>query len=451
MEVTALKSNVEVKQPTDKMKPLDDIFNELFASLFANIKVFSMQQTPAGVNLEKSNENVQKTDAAKGNISLLNNLMTVINQLKLNSIKPNSDMEKLMTMLEGKTNKTGSKNAAIANNSSIEKLIDMIENEKGSQAIKNNEVNDNSSLSGLEKLIDILQNNEDKLSPDQSSQILNSLLNENNASGNIDNKAMTEIQNITNKNTNADNSKEINTRNIAEMIQKAINENSSIKNQDNSIKTNIKDNVLKINKGQIAAGSNETELSGEKNKDLAKVNKSLGLIADIKKDDAAVNDKIQTNITSAAVKNETAEIKMPEENAVISKNSDIVEVAVEKFKSLRLPDITELKVKLVPRELGEITVKLVLEKGQINGNIIATKKETAEVLQNQITTLKHNLEENNIQLSNLSINLKNEDNYNGRHSNQKYQNDNRKNSKDATETFEDAINEVSDNNINLIA
>lgn len=451
MEVTALKSNVEVKQPTGKSKPLDDIFNELFASLFANIKAFSMQQNPAGINLEKSNENVQKTDAAKVNKSLLNNLMTVINQLKLNSIKPDSDMEKLMTILEGQPNKTGSQNAATANNSSIEKLIDMLESEKGSQALKNNAVNDNSSLSGLEKLIDILQDKEGKLSSDESSQILNALLNENNASGSINNKSMTEIQNIINENTNADSSKEINTRNIAELIQKAIDENSSIKNQDNSIKTNIQDNSLKNNKGQIITSSSETELSGEKNKDLSKVNKPQGLIADIKKDDAAVNDKIQTSITSAAVKKESAEIKMPEESAVISKNNDIVEVTVEKFKSLRLPDITELKVKLIPKELGEITVKLVLEKGQINGNIIATKKETAEVLQNQITTLKHNLEENNIQLSNLSINLKNEDNYNGRHSNQKYPNDNRKNSKDAVQTFEDAINEVSDNNINLIA
>ena len=444
MEVTALKSYGGLKQPVDnKNKPADDIFNELLAALFANVKSLSvMQLNTSGVKSEKSTGNVQSTDGTSGNKSLLNNLMTVINQLKLNST--DSDLTKLVNMLNGQT---GIEGLAANSSSSIEKLINMLENGKASQSSKNNTINDNSSLSNLEKLIAILQDKDSE----QNKQISDTLFSENNASDNINSdKVMAEIQNIINENsTGTNNSKEINKKNITEMIQKIIDDNSSIKDKDNSVKTANKAITIKSNKEQII--SDETALTGEKNKELSKVNKTQSLIADIKKDDGDINNKIQTNITSTAVKKESAEIKTPEQSAVISRNSDIVEVAVEKFKSLRLPDITELKVRLQPKELGEITVKLILEKGQINGNIIASKKETAEILQSQILTLKQNLEDNNIQLNNLSINLKSDDNFNGRHSNQNQPDDNRKNSKEIFKTFEDTINEVSDNNINLIA
>lgn len=466
MEVTAIKNYGEAKQLSDKSKPSDDIFSELLAALFANVKTLSMQNI-TDIKAGESTGNVKSTGGTSDNNSLLNNLITVINQLKLNS--KDSDLTKLFNMLNGKTGIEGT----AANSSSIEKFINVLENEKTNQASKNNTVNGSSSLSNLEKLIAILQDKD----PGQNKQILDTLLSENNASVNINSdKVMAEVQNIINEDsTGTNNSKEINSKNITEVIQKIIDENStgtnnskkidgkniteliqkiidessSIKDKDNSIKTTAKANSIKSNKEQII--SDETTLTGEKNKELSKVNKTQSLITDIKKNDDDFNNKVQTNITSAAVKKELTEIKTPEQSAVISKNSDIVEVAVEKFKSLRLPDITELKVRLQPKELGEITVKLVLEKGQINGNIIATKKETAEILQNHFITLKQNLEDNNIQLNNLSINLKSDDNFNGRHSNQSQSDDNRKNNKEIFKTFEDTINEVSDNNINLIA
>ena len=431
MEVTALKSYGGLKQPVDKNKSTDDIFNELLAALFSNVKSLSVSQQDAyGIKAQVSTGNIQSTDD-----TALNNLITVINQLKLKST--DSDIEKIVNMLGGKTGKQG---LEINNTSSQESLINVLEGGKGSQTSKN--VNSSSSLN-LEKLINILQDKGNNLNLEQN------LFNENNVSSNINSdKVMTEIQNIINDNSNntdADNSIDVNSKNITDLIKKLVDDSSSIKGQDNTGKSNSN------SKGQIVTNSNEIILTGEKNKELSKVNKPQSLITDIKKDDADINNKVQTNIASTAVKKESTEIKTPEQSSVISKNSDIVEVTVEKFKSLRLPDLTELKVMLKPKELGEITVKLVLEKGQINGNIIATKKETAEILQSQITTLKHNLEENNIKLNNLSINLKNENNFNGRHSNQNHSSDNRKNSKEMLQTFEDTINEVSDNNINLIA
>lgn len=91
-----------------------------------------------------------------------------------------------------------------------------------------------------------------------------------------------------------------------------------------------------------------------------------------------------------------------------AKAEEIINITVEKFKNIRLPDITEVNVKLKPEDLGEITVKVVLEKGEIKGNIIVEKREVALVLQNNIESMKQELRQNNVNLSNISVYLSND-------------------------------------------
>lgn len=97
----------------------------------------------------------------------------------------------------------------------------------------------------------------------------------------------------------------------------------------------------------------------------------------------------------------------------IAKPEDMVDLTVNKFKTLRIPGYTEVKVKLKPEELGEITVKVVLEKGQINGSIITEKRESYLMLQNQIDYLKQELKNNNIDFNNITINYNSSEDFNG--------------------------------------
>jgi flagellar hook-length control protein FliK len=101
-----------------------------------------------------------------------------------------------------------------------------------------------------------------------------------------------------------------------------------------------------------------------------------------------------------------------QEVRTIAKPEDIVEIAVEKFKALKLPEITELKVKLKPEDLGEITVKVILEKGQINGSIHAERREVFNMLQSQIDNLKQELKNSNVTFNNISVNISNEESFN---------------------------------------
>lgn len=144
-------------------------------------------------------------------------------------------------------------------------------------------------------------------------------------------------------------------------------------------------------------------------------------------------------------------IKAEENNTPLIKNQDdLVEVVVEKFKALRLPETTELRVKLKPEELGEITVKVVLEKGQINGSITADKKDVVNMLQNQIDSLKTELKNNNINLNHISVNVGSDESYRDQQSRQ-FAHDNKNRNKQYAEFFEEQKSEVSEEGFNIIA
>lgn len=134
---------------------------------------------------------------------------------------------------------------------------------------------------------------------------------------------------------------------------------------------------------------------------------------------------------------------------VISNPQDLVEVAVEKFRSLKLPDRTELRVKLRPEELGDVTVKLVLEKGQINGSIYVENKDVVNMLKSQMDYLKQELKTNNINLNSLSVNLSGDNSFEKGSSRQEFSQNNR--GRRSVESYEEYSIEKEDDGINIIA
>lgn len=127
-------------------------------------------------------------------------------------------------------------------------------------------------------------------------------------------------------------------------------------------------------------------------------------------------------------------------NVNIFKQSDIVDVVVENFKTLRLPGRCEMRIKLNPQELGEITIKLVLEKGQVSASISADKKETFALLQSNIQILQEKLQSSGVDLHHVSVNLAQEDGGEGARRGFN-RNEEEKNEEEFESIFEDALDE----------
>ncbi|MEF9952011.1 MAG: flagellar hook-length control protein FliK [Clostridium sp.] len=164
--------------------------------------------------------------------------------------------------------------------------------------------------------------------------------------------------------------------------------------------------------------------------DTAKLIKSIE-----SKGDAGLMNNMTFTGTSSGVQ-DTTNIKY----ANIFKSGDIVDVVVESFKTLRLPGRCEMRIKLNPQELGEITIKLVLEKGQVSASISADKKETFAMLQNNIQSLQEKLQSSGVDLHHVSVNLSQEDG--GEQARRGYNRNEEEKSEDEFESiFEDVLDE----------
>lgn len=131
---------------------------------------------------------------------------------------------------------------------------------------------------------------------------------------------------------------------------------------------------------------------------------------------------------------------IPTKTANIFKSSDIVDVIVENFKTLRLPGRCEMNIRLNPQELGQIAIKLVLEKGQVSAVVSADRRETYMLLQNNISNLLEQIKETGTDLHHITINLNQEQNGEGarRGFNQNEE------TEDEENRFEDIFGEVSE-------
>lgn len=75
------------------------------------------------------------------------------------------------------------------------------------------------------------------------------------------------------------------------------------------------------------------------------------------------------------------------------------------FRTLRLPDSTEIRVKLTPKELGEVNIRVVLEKGHVTGHITAESREVALMIENKLDLLKQEMVYKNVNLSDISVSV----------------------------------------------
>ncbi|EYE88829.1 hypothetical protein Q428_06045 [Fervidicella metallireducens AeB] len=204
-------------------------------------------------------------------------------------------------------------------------------------------------------------------------------------------------------------------------------------------KKNQQNNFMKLNSGlennNLKTFNNvETSISDEPRIKAQLDSKSEDIII-INHNSAILNSSEPQSISSENTKLN---------NEVISRildNQDIYEIITGKFKALKLPEINELRVKLKPKELGDLVVRVTLEKGQINGSITAEKREVAAILSSHVDNIKQELKNNNINLTNLSINANSEENKNN-HQGRNFQQKNKQNK----EKFIDIINEKIDEN-----
>ncbi|RXI61989.1 flagellar hook-length control protein FliK [Clostridium tetani] len=92
------------------------------------------------------------------------------------------------------------------------------------------------------------------------------------------------------------------------------------------------------------------------------------------------------------------------ENIVVNKetlNGDVIKVV----KYMEVNDIKNLTVKINPKELGEMVIKITMENGKMKANITANNKEAFNLLNANLQDITDKLQKGAVKIENFSLNL----------------------------------------------
>lgn len=176
---------------------------------------------------------------------------------------------------------------------------------------------------------------------------------------------------------------------------------------DNSI--NLTDKVKEIEAIEgFDEGINKENLSEEEaSKDKSIDKKEEKILMKFLEDDSSENFSRTTNYYESLS-------KIPSNTGIIDKPTAVTRETIDldiikNVKYMVKNAVEELKVKIYPKELGEITIKILSEEGIMKAEIKSTSKETYNLLNSNLNEIKKVLENQNIRIQEVNIGIYNED------------------------------------------
>lgn len=231
-----------------------------------------------------------------------------------------------------------------------------------------------------------------------------------NSSNNINDKLLNNIINVLqsedinimhNKNLDIKNLKDFVTNSLLNQgVNKEINSN-----ENNDLKKPIQVEVLNEDKySHLEISSLNSRNNILKEISLDDKNKDLNTLESIL--DAGENNSILFSNTK------TVNIDVPNKEVANTqpvntiRQEFIEEDIVKTVRYLKSNGIEEIKIKISPRELGDMTIKLIKNADETNVNITITKEDVFELVNKNINDIAKHLNELNIKFKDISIDIK---------------------------------------------
>ncbi|KEI13179.1 flagellar hook-length control protein [Clostridium novyi B str. ATCC 27606] len=222
---------------------------------------------------------------------------------------------------------------------------------------------------------------------------------------------------------------------IKTLKSKLFNEDSDNKNVKST--TEKIENSLKteLNSKSLVQNNNETNeedflknlLSRDKSKADNKINRLTTFMNDFNK----VNNTLSKDIETEVPVN-------------INKNN-LVNDFIKSVKYMEQNNVKEMTVKVMPRELGEIVIRLTVENGLMKANITANNKEAYNLLNSKAQELNNSLGNGEIKIQNFTIDIYNGDTtFFSRENSKEHRNNSNNNTKGKHEGIQ-ALEDIKDN------
>jgi flagellar hook-length control protein FliK len=207
---------------------------------------------------------------------------------------------------------------------------------------------------------------------------------------------------LKNPKTEGETLKEIKSQ-ISSLIKEEIlpKEDANIKKDFNNIVVPKENLNIKVEtkKEDLNQNSTEESFSKEENSEEAVLKNILGDKED-NKFSKAVNFMNQFNKVANVENLETENL----ENIVATKETLKTDV-IKAVKYMELNNIKNLTVKINPKELGELVIRITMESGKMKANITANNKEAFNLLNANLQDITDKLQRGAVKIENFSLNL----------------------------------------------
>ena len=200
-----------------------------------------------------------------------------------------------------------------------------------------------------------------------------------------------------------DDSNENINKGIADTISKL---NEMLQNSDEQGKDIITTEELfkQSNSNQDSGmGNNDNDASMTDKKSNSKEDKFLNSLIEDKK------ESVDNKINLFATRTQSVQAQNTEVRGLTINKATFADDIIKDVKFMSTNNLKELTVKVNPGNLGEITIRLVQEDGLMKANLKANSKETTALLAQNLAEIKKEIGDQNIKISEVNIELYNED------------------------------------------
>jgi flagellar hook-length control protein FliK len=162
-----------------------------------------------------------------------------------------------------------------------------------------------------------------------------------------------------------------------------------------------------------AEGTNKSNSDSENLKDNFSSKEEKLLKDMLSSKDKGSKDSITDKITNVVNRFENLRLDKGaavQDKPVITRNNFNLDF-VKAIKFMDMNNVKELSVKIIPKDLGEIVIRLTMDNGVMKANVTATNKDTYNLLNSQLQNISNQLSEQNMTIQSFSLSLSNGENF----------------------------------------
>ncbi|KEI02079.1 flagellar hook-length control protein FliK [Clostridium botulinum] len=227
---------------------------------------------------------------------------------------------------------------------------------------------------------------------------------------------------------------------ISELKSKIFDNQSDSTNINEDIKSPLK---LDLNSKITVSNDNETKNESKNGNNEEDFLKHL-VSKDKSKADTKI-DRLTTFMSDFNKVNNTVVKDIENEVPININKNNLVNDFIKSIKYMEQNDVKEMTVKVMPRELGEIVIRLTVENGLMKANITANNKEAYNLLNSKAQELNNSLGNGEIKIQNFTIDIYNGDTtFFSRENSKEHRNNSNNSTKGRSESVQ-ALEDVKDN------